>query len=246
MDVVAISGSTRAGSLNTALLQALQPLAPAGMSIKVVTLNDVPLYDEEIDFAPPEAGGSSTGDMFSPPVPEPICRIRRLVADADGLVFAGPEYNGMMSGALKNIIDWLSRPSHLSPLIGKPAVVMGATESTYHGLSAHVGLTALLRHLACLVLEPDYILKTAHKRLVYDEDGVVRITDTWQSDLIALLLRLLRESIERSSGDIMTLALNSVMEEAYLPRRREKVFPLRVRTMTHEQIEAARVRDPWH
>jgi len=93
--VAGISGSLRGGSDNTATLRAAQELAPDALEIEIVTLEDVPLFNQDV-----EARG------WPPRVQE----LRDRIEASDAVIFASPEYNHSVTGALKNAIDWLSRP----------------------------------------------------------------------------------------------------------------------------------------
>lgn len=131
MKLLGISGSLRRASFNTGLLRHAQAHAPDGLTLDIADLSDVPLFNEDV-----EAAG----------LPEGVRQLRERALAADGLVFASTEYNYGMSGALKNAVDWLSRPDpadmpHMdgpppegvvyaippSPLTGKPAAMMGAS-----------------------------------------------------------------------------------------------------------------------
>jgi len=96
MKVLGISGSLRQGSHNTALLRAAQRLAPEGSRLE--------LYDE-LELIPPY-----NEDRDGDAAPAAATRLRELVAGADAVLFATPEYNGSTPGQLKNALDWLSRP----------------------------------------------------------------------------------------------------------------------------------------
>jgi len=108
--ILGISGSLRNGSYNTALLGAAGALVPEGVEFVTLSLDNVPMYNADLEAA---------GD------PEPVSLLKRQIASADGLVLATPEYNYSVSGALKNALDWASRPPRSSPLQKKPIAIMG-------------------------------------------------------------------------------------------------------------------------
>ncbi|SEG69305.1 NADPH-dependent FMN reductase [Saccharopolyspora kobensis] len=111
--VLALSGSLRAGSYNTALLRAARDLAPGSMSVHVHSgLGDLPLYDE---------------DLEQHPFPEAVHDLHRQILRADGLLIATPEHNAAIPAALKNAIDWMSRMPGGSGMSGKPVAVAGAS-----------------------------------------------------------------------------------------------------------------------
>src|SRR3954454_3795690 len=98
MRVLGISGSLRLGSFNTALLRHAGELFRAeGAEFEIYeAVRDLPAYDEDAD-------GSNVADA--------VTRVRTTVREADAVLFATPEYNSSIPGALKNALDWLSRPS---------------------------------------------------------------------------------------------------------------------------------------
>lgn len=115
MKILALSGSLRRGSYNTALLRAARTLAPQGVELEIATLQGVPLYDGDVE--------ASSG------VPDVVQRLKQALRQASGLLIATPEYNGSIPGVLKNGIDWMSRPaSEIANVFGKhPVGLIGAT-----------------------------------------------------------------------------------------------------------------------
>ena len=108
--VLGICGSLRKASFNMAALRAAIAMKPAGMSVTVADISQIPPYNEDVRVA------------GFPPTVETL---RQQIAAADALLFACPEYNYSMSGVLKNAIDWASRPPD-QPFAGKPCAIIGA------------------------------------------------------------------------------------------------------------------------
>jgi chromate reductase, NAD(P)H dehydrogenase (quinone) len=132
--IIGISGSLRRGSFNAMLLRAAAELAPAGTTIAIESIRDIPLYDADV-----EASG----------VPAPVQTLKDKIAGADGLLIATPEYNNSFPGVAKNAIDWLSRPAADIPRVfgNKPVVVMGATPGPNNTLLAQAAWLPVLRTL---------------------------------------------------------------------------------------------------
>src|SRR3954469_19095034 len=108
MKLLGVSGSLRAASFNTALLRTAQECAPEGVTIEIFGLHDLPLFNQDVE---------DLGD------PEPVKAWKAAIAGADALLLACPEYNGGITGVLKNAIDWASRGSP-SVLAGKTACII--------------------------------------------------------------------------------------------------------------------------
>ena len=170
MDVLAISGSLRSKSTNTGLLRAAQRVVPAGMSIELFYLGDIPLYNSDVEAA---------GD------PDPVIRLKRSIDRADAVLIATPEYNRSIPGVLKNAIDWASRPPRYSVLDRKPVALMGATTGMSGTANAQEHLRlALAFPGAQTMLEPELLV--THSREKFDEDGNL-VDEATRAELRALL-----------------------------------------------------------
>ena len=124
-----ICGSLRAGSYNLMLLRAAAEMMPSDVTYEEIPIRDLPLYNPDLD----------AGD--APPAAE---EFRQRVRAADGLLLAVPEYNYSMTAALKNALDWASRPIGSSGLSDKPAAIMGASLGAFGTVRAQLHL----RHVA--------------------------------------------------------------------------------------------------
>jgi chromate reductase len=103
-------------------------------------LAELPAYCEDIDVEP---------------APEPVERLRDAIAAADALLIATPEYNASIPGALKNAIDWASRPFPDNVLRGKPVVVIGASTGLFGAVWAQAELRKVLNHTGAEVFEDE-------------------------------------------------------------------------------------------
>jgi chromate reductase len=106
-----IVGSLAKASINRKLSKALVRLAPAGLELTEIPIRDLPLYnyDYDADF------------------PAPAKAYKKALEEAEALLFVTPEYNRGIPGALKNAIDWGSRPKKSNAFVRKPSAVIGAS-----------------------------------------------------------------------------------------------------------------------
>lgn len=149
MKILAVSGSLRAASYNTALLRAAAELAPDGVTLQVHPLNDLPFFNQDVE---------DLGD------PEPVAAWKAAVREADGLLIACPEYNGGLTAVLKNAIDWASRGKP-APLEGKIACAMGASPGITGTVRAQDALRLNLKRTGCdLAPLSDILVGQAHTK----------------------------------------------------------------------------------
>ena len=153
MKIVAISGSLRAGSTNTALVRAAAGLAPEGMEVAVYDgLGGLPHFSPERD-----------GDA----APDAVRDLRALLGGADGVLICTPEYAFGMPGSLKNALDWLVTSGELWR---KPVAALSASPSALGGEKAHAALvltlSALEAHIAAeaSLLDPVCLHEGGQKR----------------------------------------------------------------------------------
>jgi chromate reductase len=138
MRILGISGSLRRGSHNRKLLRAAAAaLPPAADLIEWDGLADLPAFDEDREKTPAE----------------PVRAFLDLIASADALLIATPEYNASLPGALKNALDWASRPFASSVLRCKPSAVIGASTGPFGAVWAQAELRKVLTASGAHVLD---------------------------------------------------------------------------------------------
>lgn len=158
MKVLGISGSLRAASFNTMALKVAASLTPAGMTLELCDIRDVPLFD---------------GDVFAKGYPASVSRVREAIRAADGVLFASPEYNFSISGVLKNLIDWCSRGTD-HPFTGKPMAVLSATQGPLGGARSQYDLRKMMVGLEGLFFnKPEVFIGMAQNK--FDASG--KLTD---------------------------------------------------------------------
>ena len=140
MKILGISGSLRPGSHNTQLLRAAADLLPPGTELEIFDgLRDIPAYVQGEEEAAPTA----------------VRRLKRALREADAVLVATPEYNHSIPGALKNALDWVSRPLGGNPMMGKPALVVGASTGMFGAVWAQAETRKVLGALGARVIDEE-------------------------------------------------------------------------------------------
>lgn len=167
MHILALSGSLRKDSFNTALINAFATHAPDGVSITVADISALPLYNQDRESS----------------FPEVVSTLKDMIRTADGILIATPEFNRSVPGVLKNAIDWTSRPYGDSAWKGKPVYVVGASVGGIGTALAQYELKKILLYLDAHVLgQPEFFLGTAGDKFdssgtLVDEKTVEHITE---------------------------------------------------------------------
>ena len=141
MRLLAIGGSLRQGSYNNALLEAAVAEVRCAGDVEVVVwcgLGGIPAY---------------SGDLEA--VPAAVAELRAEVAAADAVLIATPEYNGSVPGALKNALDWASKPFPANAFRTKPVAVLGASPGLFGAVWAQADLRRILDAIGARVDERD-------------------------------------------------------------------------------------------
>lgn len=131
LNILALSGSLRKASLNSALLRTAARLAPPGLAVTVYSdLGDLPLFNPDLEAA----------------LPAEVVRFHSHVAAADALLIASPEYAHGVTGTIKNALDWLVG---FEGFAGMPIAVLNASPRAHHADDA---LRETLRTMAAVVV----------------------------------------------------------------------------------------------
>lgn len=104
-------GSLSRDSINRRLAEALVALAPSHLDFAEIGIGELPLFNRDLEAEMPDAARA----------------FKQAVASADGLLIVSPEYNRSIPGALKNAIDWGSRPRGSNSFARKPTGIVGAS-----------------------------------------------------------------------------------------------------------------------
>lgn len=130
--LLALSGSLRKSSYNTAVLQAMAALAPDGIGIQIGSIADLPLFNP---------------DLEDQPIPA-LELLRSQLQQADGLIIASPEYAHGVSGPLKNALDWLVSGTEFPY---KPVMLVNTSPRASHALAS---LREIIATMSGQIVEP--------------------------------------------------------------------------------------------
>jgi chromate reductase, NAD(P)H dehydrogenase (quinone) len=183
MHILAISGSLRQGSHNTALLRAAANMLPPGVTVTFYDhLEEIPAFNEDRVADRPEA----------------VDRLWDAVAEADGVLVSTPEYNSSIPGVLKNALDWLSRPLIDSPLRNKPVAVIGASTSMFGAVWAQAETRKVMGAIGARVLDRELPVPGADDQ--FDEEG--KLVEKEIAEELGSIVHALVEAIEARAAAI--------------------------------------------
>ncbi len=147
--VAVINGSLRKDSINKKLALAIAKLAAGRLDLKLVDISDLPLYNQDLEANFPAAAQ----------------RVKAEIDAADAVLFVTPEHSRSISAALKNVIDWVSRPYGTSNWVDKPGGIAGTS-------GGQVGTAIAQDHLrSILVAQGIRLLGRPELYFIY-KDGV--------------------------------------------------------------------------
>jgi chromate reductase len=184
MRILGISGSLRRGSHNSRLLRAAGDALPPGADlVEWDGLRDLPAFDEDLESTPPPA----VQDLLD------------AIEAADAILIATPEYNASLPGALKNALDWASRPFPDNVLRDKPAAVIGASTGLFGAVWAQAEVRKVLKTSGAHVLESE--LPVGMADMAFDEEGGLADPDLAERlhDLVSDLAREVAAPVEQAA-----------------------------------------------
>jgi chromate reductase len=184
MRILGIAGSLRRGSHNRRLLRAAgDALPPGAVLVEWDGLGDLPAFDEDLELDPPPA----VQDFLD------------AIDEADALLIATPEYNASLPGALKNALDWASRPFPDNVLRDKPSAVIGASTGLFGAVWAQAEVRKVLKTGGAHVLEDELPVGMADS--AFTEGGALADPELAArlADVVSDLAREVRTPVEQSA-----------------------------------------------
>lgn len=183
-------GSLASGSINRTLSTALIKLAPEDLEFTEIPIRDLPLYSYDYDADFPPAGRA----------------LKDAIEASDGILFVSPEYNRSIPGALKNAIDWGSRPWGTNSFARKPTGIIGASPGSIGTAVMQSSMRAVLSFLDAPQLNaPEAYVK--FKPDVFGADGEITDESTaaflrhYMEEYCAFVQRVLAANAPGHIGD---------------------------------------------
>jgi chromate reductase len=163
--LLGICGSLRSASLNRALLREIAAVLPADATLVIDDkLGELPLFNSDIKDDPPV-----------------VAAFKAQITGCDGVIFACPEYNYSVTGALKNGLDWASRPPPTSPMRNKPCGIVGGAAGISGSMRAQAHLRQMLIYSDSPTLnQPEVLIPKQFERF----DSAGKLTDESTRDLL--------------------------------------------------------------
>jgi chromate reductase len=143
-------GSLARASINRKLAVALTRLAPSTLDLREIPIGDLPLYSYDYDKDYPPAGKA----------------LKEAIASVDAVLFVTPEYNRSIPGALKNAIDWASRPWGTNSFARKPSAIIGTSPGK-------IGTAVAQQHLHSIMGFCNSPQMTAIEAYIQFEQGLI-------------------------------------------------------------------------
>jgi chromate reductase len=152
--IAVLVGSLRKESFNRKMAKALMKLSPDSLSLEIIEIGGIPLYNQDLDDNPPAAWTA----------------FREHIKKVDGVLFVTPEYNRSVPGALKNAIDVGSRPYGKNAWAGKPGAVVSVSPGAIGGFGAnhHLRQSLVFIDVPTMPQPEAYIGKAGE---IFDERG---------------------------------------------------------------------------
>lgn len=159
--IAVIVGSLRKDSFNKKFAMELIKLAPKTLEMNIVSIAQLPIYNQDLDEAPPQEWVA----------------FKQKVKEADGFLFATPEYNRSIPPALKNAIDVASRPYGQNAWDGKPGAIISVSSGATGGFGSnhHLRQSLVFLNVPCMQQPEAYIGRVT---TLLDEKGDIKNEDT--------------------------------------------------------------------
>lgn len=180
--IAVLVGSLRKESFNLKTAKTLMELAPESLELELLTIGDLPMYNEDLQ--------SNT--------PKEWLRLKKQISSADGLLFLTPEYNRSVPAALKNAIDIASRPYGDNSWDGKPAGIVSVSTGAISGFGAnhHLRQSLIFVNVLAMAQPEAYIGGVAD---LFDENG--KMTNDSTRDFLSNFMKAFEKWVKTHVKD---------------------------------------------
>lgn len=173
-------GSLATASINRKLAGALVALAPAELEMREIPIGNLPLYSYDFDDDYPQVARD----------------FKQAIAGVDAVLFVTPEYNRSIPGALKNAIDWASRPWGQNSFTNKPSAVIGGSIGAIGTAVAQQNLRSVLSFCNSPQMNAPEAYLQITPGLIADDgtitnDGTRQFLTDWMQDFYGFITRVL-------------------------------------------------------
>lgn len=190
LKVLGIVGSLRANSFNGALLNATKNFFPDRVEFETFDISEIPHYNQDVE----DSG-----------IPEIVSEFKQKVLDADAIILASPEYNGSVSGVLKDALDWASRPYGESSISGKPVALLTAVSGRNGGQAVLNHLTLIIDYLDARLIGAPVLVQQAPG--IFDDQSNISDPETFHK-----IEKLTAQIVEELSIKVKTLESANSLE----------------------------------
>lgn len=181
--VAVIVGSLRKDSVNRIFAEALAKVAKPQLDLQIVEIGDLPLYNQDLE-----------NDL-----PQSVVRFKQQIESADAVLFVTPEFNRSFSSALKNAIEWGSRPWGKTSWNGKPGAIVGATLGVVGTAAAQSQLRSVVSHIGVSLLSQPEIYLNYREGLIVDgqvtDESFRNILIDWTAKFADWIARLRAQTL---------------------------------------------------
>lgn len=183
MEILAISGSVRSESYNTALLRSFAKRSPENVNISLLnSIDGVPLFHPDIDDAM---------------LPKYVSSLLNKIRKSDGVIISSPEYAHGVPGGLKNLLDWLVATD---ALVLKPVVVTTVSSSGLGGIRSYSALIQILSAMnAHVVIDASFCVPYAKIKF----DDTLNLVDEITKKTLDISLSALLRAIEQKNKNLI-------------------------------------------
>jgi len=175
-------GSLSRASINRKLAGALVRLAPERLRLTEIPFGELPLYNYDFDAA----------------FPAPAAAFKDALASVDAFLFVTPEYNRSIPGALKNAVDWGSRPYGKNSFTRKPSGIIGASVGK-------IGTAVAQAHLRSILAFCNSPLMNSLEAYIQFEEGLITETGDVTNPTTAAFLKQFMEEFHQFIARVYTV-----------------------------------------